>query len=138
MFFDIFDGFPSFSIFLTVFSWFIDSFAIFLKFLSVFYRFFFIFDGFLRFLTVYSRFFYIFFGFFIFLTVFPGFSTVLAMEKVALYYWLNFFVACELMQLLSLATLPSKIRIRLQMNYKINISHLHFPRSIFSQIPKSA
>ena len=37
------------------------------------------------------------------------------------------------MQLLSLATLQSKIRIRLKMNYKINTSHLHFPHPIFSQ-----
>ena len=55
------------------------------------------------------------------------------MEKVAFYYCVNSSVACELMQLLSLATLPSKIRIRLQMNYTINTSHLPFPRSIFSQ-----
>ena len=37
------------------------------------------------------------------------------------------------MQLLSLTTLPSKIRIRLQMTYKINTSHPHFPRPIFFQ-----
>ena len=55
------------------------------------------------------------------------------MGKMIFYYCLNFFVACELMQLLSLATLRSKIRIRLQMTYKINTSHLHFPRPTFFQ-----